>query len=385
MLISNGTVLTDNGFSKTLSVRVTGDKVSEIGEALQPAAGETVLNLDGDTLLPGFVDVHIHGFQGHDVMDGEEAVRSISRDLGRIGVAAFCPTTISASCEDTARAVEAIRRVMRQPEKNGAAILGVHMEAPFLNENKAGAQQSRYFRDPDPDRLIRMAGDLADIRLITMAPERPGSEKLVKAAVAAGIHVSIGHTEADAELLHRTGDWGADHITHLFNAQPPLHHRKPGVPGAALTDDRFYCEMICDGQHLHQDIVKMIIRCKGKDRTVVITDAMEAAGMPDGAYQLGGQQVQVRDHAARLGDGTLAGSVLTMPEALNRLIHVYGVEPYTACAVCTSTPAESVGETLAGHMREGSPAILTRWTPDWRMKSVITAGTEICHTGCRML
>lgn len=143
--------------------------------------------------------------------------------------------------------------------------------------------------------------------------------------------------------------------------------------------------MICDGKHLHDDIVKMIVRCKGKDRTVVITDAMEAAGMPDGEYALGGQQVVVRDHAACLRDGTLAGSVLTMPEALNRLIHVYGIDPYTACVICTAAPAESVGEAKAGHMRTGSPAILTRWTPDWRMKSMITGGTEICHTGCRML
>ena len=201
----------------------------------------------------------------------------------------------------------------------------------------------------------------------------------IRKASSADIHVSVGHTDAEAELIHQAGDWGADHVTHTFNAQSPLHHRNPGVPGAALTDNRFFCEMICDGKHLHDDIVRLIIRCKGADRAVAITDAMEAAGMPDGEYKLGGQQVYVREGAARLKDGTLAGSVLTMPEALHRLIHVYQCDPIDACRMCTSTPAESVGEKIAGHMVSGSPAVLTRWSPDWTMKSVILADGEICH------
>jgi N-acetylglucosamine-6-phosphate deacetylase len=168
-------------------------------------------------------------------------------------------------------------------------------------------------------------------------------------------------------------------VTHSFNAQTPLHHRKPGVPGAALTDDRFYCEMICDGKHLHDDIVQLLIRCKGADRAVAITDAMEAAGMPDGEYSLGGQPVFVKEGAARLADGTLAGSVLTMPQALHNLIHRYHVEPASACAMCTSTPARSIGEQVAGHMVPGSPAIMTRWSGDWQLKSIITEYGESCQ------
>ena len=174
---------------------------------------------------------------------------------------------------------------------------------------------------------------------------------------------------------------GSTHIfiSHTFNAQTPLHHREPGVPGASMTDDRFYCEMICDGKHLHDDIVRMIIVCKGADRAVAITDAMEAAGMPDGEYSLGGQPVFVKDGAARLGNGTLAGSVLTMNEALHNLIHRYGADPVSACKMCTSTPAQSIGESVAGHMVPGSPAILTRWSRKWEMKSVITDTAESCQ------
>jgi len=382
MLLTNGLVMTPEGFVTGLSVRLCDDAISEISEKPEKPDGEKVIDLDGDYLLPGFVDVHIHGFMGQDTMQGEHAVRHMSRELAKIGVGAFCPTTMSATAEETRLAVNAVRSVMRMPEKHGARVLGAHMEAPFLNEKKAGAQNPDYFQDPDFENLKKMAGDLSAVRLITIAPERKGSDAFIRSATTAGIHVSIGHTDANAEQVHLAGDQGADHITHTFNAQTPLHHRYPGVPGAALTDDRFFCEMICDGKHLHNDIVRMMIRCKGAERTIAITDAMEAAGMPDGEYALGGQHVFVRDQAARLRDGTLAGSVLTMHEALFRLIHVYLIDPYAACAMCTITPAESIGEKSAGHITAGSPAILTRWTKDWYMKSVISANGEICHSSC---
>ncbi|MBP5725894.1 MAG: N-acetylglucosamine-6-phosphate deacetylase, partial [Clostridia bacterium] len=206
-----------------------------------------------------------------------------------------------------------------------------------------------------------------------------GSEAFIRQDTASGIRVSIGHSDATAAMVHLAGDWGADHITHTFNAQTPVHHREPGVPGAALADNRFYCEMICDGKHLHEDIIRMIILCKGAGHAVAITDAMEAAGMPDGEYSLGGQAVYVRDGAARLKDGTLAGSILTMPQALSNLIHRYRTDPLDACAMCISTPAESIGENIAGHMVPGSPGVLTRWSSEWEMKSVITENGEVAN------
>ena len=379
MLIENGTVFTGKSFETDLSIRMMNGIVIETGEGLRPEAGEKVIDLEGDYLLPGFVDVHIHAFRGNDTMRGETDIRRMSRELAATGTGAFCPTTMSASVEDTAKVLQDIRKVTEQPERTGARVLGAHMEAPFMNEGKAGAQLKQYFRDPDWDVMLNMAGDPSLVKLITMAPERNGSEAFIRKASSAGIHVSVGHTAATAEQVHLAGDWGADHITHTFNAQTPLHHREPGVPGAGLTDDRFYCEMICDGMHLHDDIVRLLIRCKGAARAVAITDAMEAAGMPDGEYQLGGQPVFVKEGSARLADGTLAGSVLLMKDALHTLIHRYGAVPADACAMCTSTPAESIGESVAGHMVPGSPAILTRWSRDWQMISVITDTGESCQ------
>ena len=379
MLIENGTVFTGDRFIRGMAVRILNSIVTEVSDETDAETGEERIDLHGDYLLPGFVDVHIHAFRGSDTMNGEQDIRRMSMDLAMSGTAAFCPTTMSASPEKTREALTGVRAVMKRQEQYGARVLGAHMEAPFLSDNRAGAQMKQYFSDPDWTSFESMAETPSAIRLITLAPERKGSEAFIRKAAEAGIRISVGHTDATAGQVHAAADWGADHVTHTFNAQTPIHHREPGVPGAALTDDRFYCEMICDGIHLHDDIIKLMIRCKGASRAVAITDAMEAAGMPDGEYSLGGQTVFVRHGAARLTDGTLAGSVLTMPQALSNLIHRYGADPLSACRMCISTPAESIGEQAAGHMVPGSPGILTRWTSDWQMKSVITESGESCE------
>ena len=372
MLLINAKLFLNHAFHPGRALRLSPEGISLPEENPVPREGEEVLDLGGDYLLPGFVDVHIHAFRGRDTMEGEEAVRAMSRSLGALGVGAFCPTTMSASPEETREALRGIRAVMERPEKGGARVLGAHMEAPFLQEKKAGAQKKEFFRDPDWELLQWMTeGDPGLVQLITLAPERAGAEAFIRKATAAGIRVSLGHTAADAATVHAAGDWGADHITHTFKAQTPLHHREPGVPGAALTDDRFICEMICDGVHLHRDIVRLIARCKGYERAVAITDAMEAAGMPDGEYALGGQKVFVASGEARLADGTLAGSVLTMPQLLQNLIHRFGIAPEDACAMCTSTPADSVGDPLAGRLLPGAPGILTRWDAAWKPVSVL--------------
>ena len=377
MLIRNAAVYSGSEFIRGLDVRVLDGKIAETGAGLCPKTGERITDLEGDFLVPGFVDVHIHAFGGQDTMQGETAVRAMSRELLKLGVAAFCPTTMSADPEETLRAVRGIRAVMDRPESAGARVLGAHMEAPFLQESKAGAQRKEFFTDPSMEALEKLTGgDTAAVRLITMAPEKDGSEAFIRQASAAGIHVSVGHTSATAEQTHLAADWGADHVTHTFNAQTPLHHRAPGVPGAALTDGRLYCEMICDGIHLHRDAVRLLVRCKGPERAVAITDAMEAAGLPDGVYALGGQKVIVRSGEARLEDGTLAGSVLTMPKALENLIHLFGIRPEEACAMCTRTPADSVGEAAAGRIIPGAPAVLTRWNRDWRMTGVLADTAE---------
>ena len=372
MLLMNGTVFTGKSFQKDLRVRMENGRITETGDELTPCAGETAVDLGGDYLLPGFVDVHIHAFHGFDTMRGEPDIRNMSRKLAETGVSVFCPTTMSAGDDETRTALRGVRSVMQSPETKGARIAGAHLEAPFLSEKHAGAQMKEYFRDPDTVWLESVTeGHPEIVRLITLAPERSGSMEFIRKVSDMGIRLSVGHTDADAETVHLAADCGADHSTHTFNAQTPIHHRSPGVPGAVLTDDRYFCEMICDGIHLNRDIVRLIARCKGAERAVAITDAMEAAGLPDGEYTLGGQKVIVREGAARLEDGTLAGSVLTMPAALENLINRFGILPEDACSMCTSAPAASIGVKLAGNMVPGSPAPLTRWSREWKMLDVI--------------
>ena len=371
MLIRNAAAFCDGVFHEHTDVRIENGIVTELGKGLRAGADGEELDAGGRRLLPGFVDVHIHASAGHDTMDGEEHVRALSRFLRTLGVAAFLPTTMSAETAATAEAIAGVRRVMDRPEPDGAAVLGAHMEAPFLAASRCGAQRKECFLDPSAEAFrLLTGGDTGAVRIITMAPEKPGAEAFIRAATAQGIVVSVGHTEADAETTHRAADWGATHVTHTFNAQTPIHHREPGVPGAALTDDRLYCELICDGIHLHPDIIRLAVRAKGPDRILAVTDAMEAAGMPDGIYTLGGQQVTVRAGEARLKDGTLAGSVLTMPHALRSLIR-FGIAPETAVKMCTQNPADSIGEKRFGRLRPGLPVPLTLWERDWSRMEVI--------------
>lgn len=374
MLLRNAVIPMGNEFVSGMCVRLENGCIAEIGKDLAAIAGETVVDLGGDHLLPGFVDVHTHAYMGRDTMQGEEAVRHMSRGLYDVGVAAFLPTTMSAFVDETRAAVAGVRAVMNQPEARGARVLGAHMEAPFLNAAKCGAQRPECLCDPSWEAFLDMVdGDPAAVKIMTMAPELPGAEAFIRQATEAGVNISLGHTAASAENAHGAASWGANHVTHTFNAQPALHHREPGLTGATLVDDRLYAEFISDGVHLHDDIVKLICRAKGAQRAVAITDAMEAAGMPDGEYALGGQPVIVKDGQARLKNGTLAGSVLTMKQALYNLIHRFGIAPVDAVRMCTATPAEGIGENVYGHMVVGSPVPLTRWSKDWQFISIVEA------------
>ncbi len=370
MIIKNAKAFINGKFAEGTDIWVKDGKITAIGQGLS-AEGEEALDLQGDVLLPGFVDVHIHAFMGMDTMNGEAAVRHMSRELKKFGVAAFLPTTMSASAEDTLKALRGIKAVMDNPEPDGAIVLGAHMEAPFLTESKAGAQLKEYFQLPCEENWRRCTGECEGIvRMITLAPEKEGALDFIRWLSGRGITVSIGHTNATAEEVHAAAEHGASHVTHTFNAQSPLNHRSPGVPGAAMVDARLACEVISDGIHLHPDIVKMLMLCKGPERTVAITDAMEAAGMPDGQYQLGGQDVFVKEGAARLKDGTLAGSTLTMIRAFQNLMR-FGATPENAAAMTTKTPAMSIGNEDMGEIELGAPAIFARFNAAYEFVETI--------------
>lgn len=372
MWITDAVCYLDGAFRAGVSLQLQNGVIAAVESGPRPMASEETLALGGDYLLPGFVDVHVHGFSGRDAMRGEQDVRAMSRALYRQGVAAFLPTTMSAPDGETLAALHGIAAVRNRPEGKGARVLGAHMEAPFLNAEKSGAQRAEYFCIPSMARYRALTGDAADaVRLITLAPELPGAEAFIREITRRGIIVSVGHTAATAEQTHCAAAWGASHATHTFNAQSPLQHRAPGVPGAVLTDERYYAELITDGVHLHPDTMRLIVRAKGAARAVAVTDAMEAAGMPEGAYTLGGQRVTVCNGEARLADGTLAGSVLTMRQALSNLIHRFNIPPQDAARMCTQTPAESIGERLAGRIAVGAPMPLTRWSRDWQWRGVV--------------
>ncbi|CAM3581722.1 N-acetylglucosamine-6-phosphate deacetylase [Hydrogenibacillus schlegelii] len=336
--------------------------------------------------IPGMIDLHVHGADGADVMDGTpEALRMIARALLREGTTAFCATTMSASEERLVRALrnvaasfdaapasaasafssqggaqadgrapeaieqagdrapEAIEQAGDRAAEAGAALLGVHLEGPFLHPARAGAHPVEALRAPALAafrRLNEAAG--GRIRLITMAPELPGALELIPELVREGVVVSVGHTDADYETVVAAADRGARHITHVFNAMRPLHHRAPGALGAALVDDRLTVELIADGVHVHPALFRLVFRAKGTERVVLITDGIRAKGRPDGVYELGGREVTVRCGRATLADGTLAGSVLRMNEALKHLVDA-GIPLVEAVRAATLNPARALG------------------------------------------
>ncbi|MBE3563867.1 MAG: N-acetylglucosamine-6-phosphate deacetylase [Hydrogenibacillus schlegelii] len=365
------------------------ESLSAYGDS-SPSAEERPRVIDARALgpdlvaIPGMIDLHVHGADGADVMDGTpEALRTIARALLREGTTAFCATTMSASEERLIRALRNVaaffdaasasaasanfapdaaevggrtpdagrqadgRRFPSEPEGDfeapGAALLGVHLEGPFLHPARAGAQPVEALRAPSLAafrRLNEAAG--GRIRLITLAPELPGALELIPELVREGVVVSVGHTDADYETVAAAADRGARHVTHVFNAMRPLHHRAPGALGAALVDDRLTVELIADGVHVHPALFRLVFRAKGTEQVVLITDGIRAKGRPDGVYELGGREVTVRCGRATLSDGTLAGSVLRMNEALKHLVNA-GIPLAAAVRAATLNPARALG------------------------------------------
>ncbi len=296
--------------------------IAEVTPTRITSAQSGDIDAGGLLVLPGFVDVHVHGGGGADFMHGTpDAVRQITRTHAKYGTTSLLATTLTASREATGRAIEAARAVMEAgPGEGEARVLGIHLEGPYICAAKRGAQPAAFVRPPDTDELahwIALSG--GRIKKITLAPEIPGAEEVVRLACAHGVTVSLGHTNATAAETEAAIGWGATSATHVFNAMRPLHHREPGAVGASLARSEIVCEVIADGIHLDPLIVRLIAAAKGPEGVVLITDAIEGAAMSDGEYTLGGQPVFVQNGTAAFADGTLAGSVLTMNRAFTNL------------------------------------------------------------------
>lgn len=322
----------------------------------------------GLLVLPGFVDMHVHGGGGADFMHGTSgAVRQAARTHARFGTTGLLATTMTASREDTDAAITAAREVIEAgPGEGEARVLGTHLEGPYICAAKRGAQPKAFVRPPDADELahwIALSG--GTVRQITLAPELPGAEAVIRLARANGVIVSIGHTDAKAADVLAAIAWGATRATHTFNAMRGLHHREPGTVGAVLARSEVVCEVIADGVHLDPLIVRLIVAAKGAAGAVLITDAIEGAAMSDGEYALGGQPVFVRDGTAAFADGTLAGSVLTMNRAFANVVGFAGVSLPDAALLSSGNAARQLGmEERFGEIAPGRAADLVILHPE---------------------
>jgi N-acetylglucosamine-6-phosphate deacetylase len=327
---------------------VEGDVVVRDGRiaAVGPAAAATgeVVELDGRWVLPGFIDVHVHGGGGAQCNTGDpDEVRRVAAFHARSGTTALLATTVAAPVDDLLDAVRAIEAARRAPAAGAAEILGAHLEGPFLNPSGPGAMEGEAFLAPDVDVLTRL---LAGGRVLAMslAPELPGAMAVIERASARGVRVSLGHTDATYAQARAAVEAGARSVTHAFNAMRPLHHREPGMVGAALDLDALACEVICDGVHVDPVAVRLLAARKGPERTLLVTDAIEATGLRDGEYRLGDRRVTVRDGRATLpGHDTIAGSTLTMDRALRNTIAFTGASVPEAAQMAATTPARLLG------------------------------------------
>jgi N-acetylglucosamine-6-phosphate deacetylase len=287
------------------------------------ADGRQVIDAEGATLLPGFIDAHVHGAVGHEVMDGDaEGLRAMSGFFAQHGVTGFLATTWTAPVGETLSALAAVGEVTRV-ELPGATVLGAHMEGPYLSPTKCGAQDPRSIRPPDLDEARRFL-DTGVVRLITVAPELAFAHELVDLCLGRGARVSIGHTEATYEQVVEAVAWGARHVTHTFNAMPPLHHRRPGPVGAAMVLGALLTELIADNHHVHPVVLDALLRAKGPEGLTLVTDALRPTGLGSGEFDIGGRRATVDQGVVRLDDGTIAGSLLTMDAALRNLARATG-------------------------------------------------------------
>lgn len=299
----------------------------------------------GCFLCPGFIDLHVHGANGADVMDASaQALRIISHALASEGVTSYLATTMTAGDERIEAALKAIASEMATNNDIGAAILGAHLEGPFIAKSKAGAQLADETQVPDID-LINHWQKLsnASIKLVTLAPELPEAIDFIKDLRQLNIVASVGHTNATFEETDAAIAAGCTQATHLFNAMSGIHQRQPGASGALLLSDKVTAELIVDRFHLHPGMVELALKVKGKDKLLLVTDAIRAKCLGDGQYELGGQTVDVQKGKATLADGTLAGSTLRMPQAIKNMIKYTNCSLVDAIAMATATPARVLG------------------------------------------
>jgi len=340
----------------------------------QAAPTGPALDAQGCTILPGFIDVHVHGSAGFDTMDANsEALTTMARFFAQHGVTTFLPTTMTAP---HAAILDAIAAVARQPTRaaDGARIAGVHVEGPYISPKFPGAQPATYIRQPNLTEFAALVG-AGPVRMITLAPEEPGAAALITSALQHNVVAVLGHTNATFAECESAFAAGVTQATHTYNAMSALNHRAPGTLGAVLSNDAIYAQLIADTIHVHPAAIKILARCKGVQRTILITDAIRATGLADGKYDLGGQTVTVQGAICTLEDGTLAGSVLTMARALANFMAATGLSLAEAWPTTSRTPAASLGlDRVTGSIAPGYWADLVLLDEALQVVATIVAG-----------
>ena len=346
----------NEGFVKT-SLSVKDGKIYQIGDNLDV---ENYGEFKEDVIVvPGFIDQHIHGAMSYDAMDATpEALQGIANAVVKEGTTAFLATTMTQSVENISNALRNVDQYMKKDPKDGARILGVHLEGPFISPKFVGAQPIEHVQTPSVE-IFKKYEEASGyhIKEVTLAPEEGDALELIKYLKSKGIVASIGHTNAGYADVKKAVDAGATNVTHTCNAQKPLHHREIGTVGSALLFDELNCEMICDTIHISVPTIQLITKVKPQDKVTLITDAMRAKGMPDGDYELGGQPVIVKGGEARLENGTLAGSVLLMNRAVQNVNCKAHVELARVIDMATINPAKGLGlASERGSIKEGKVA-----------------------------
>jgi N-acetylglucosamine-6-phosphate deacetylase len=388
IVLSGARIVTSAKVIDSGTIVIEGPRIVDV----QPGRRRADDELHGHLIVPGFVDVHVHGVEGIDVLATPDGVARVAAALPRHGVTAFCPTSIACAPEELDRFLSSVRAARGDLPPHSARVLGAHLESNFINPDYCGAQPRHCLRLPpneaaqspaetEEDRVFTSAEILRVVEsrreavgIVTLAPELPGALDLIRRLVAAGHRVSLGHSAATYDEGVAGIDAGARHATHLFNRMPPFSHRSPGLVGAVFDREEVDAELIVDGHHLHPAVGRAALRALGADRALAITDGTAASGLPAGAIvQLGSEPITAGPHVARLRDGTWAGSLLTMAGAFRNLVRLYGCDAAEAARLCSTNPSRAA-KAPSGSISAGMPADLVVLGPDLQVVQTFIAG-----------
>ena len=373
MIIANGTLFCDDGVFRKMDIETKDGIISSIGDGLAGGMPE-ILDAADCYVVPGLVDIHIHGAAGADFCDSSiESINIMARFLLKNGVTSFLGASLTVAESLLMDIYTKASPYIGKSIPAQAALMGINMEGPFFNTEKRGAQNAKYIRSPDFDMFARLyEASGGGIKTVAVAPETEDGLEFIRKARAV-CNVSLAHSTADYSMAYSAFKAGAGSVTHIFNGMPAFHHRDPGIVGAA-ADSGAYAELICDGIHLHPSVVRAVFKLFGDDKVCLISDAIRACGLPEGKYELGGQTITVANGSAITEDGALAGSIVTLLDCLHQAVK-FGIPIESALKASTINPAKAVGlDGKVGSLSRGKRADILILRKDLTLKNVLLSG-----------